>query len=170
MHAALLCCNPWNIISVQVDAVYLQPPAKEAKKLERKFKTLKYCDLNSITSPLTRSWANIKPTPNLSQELVYKCNEAEPRYPGGTLTVAPHTDPPHMEPMEWITHVEPKEGPDDFVEMVLEHIRKGLSFTCLGAPGTGKSKGILAKVREELLARGERVVCLAPTQIGRAHV
>jgi hypothetical protein len=38
-----------------------------------------------------------------------------------------------------------------------------LSFTCLGAPGTGKSKIILAKVREELLAQGERVVCLAPT-------
>ncbi len=61
------------------------------------------------------------------------------------------------------THTEPKEGPDDFVEKVLEHVRKGLSFTCLGAPGTGKSKGILAKVREELLAQGEKVVCLAPT-------
>ena len=36
-------------------------------------------------------------------------------------------------------------------------------MTCLGAPGTGKSNGILAKVREDLLARGERVVCLAPT-------
>ena len=48
-------------------------------------------------------------------------------------------------------------------EKVLEHVRKGLSFTCLGAPGTGKSKGILAKVREELLANGHRVVCLAPT-------
>ena len=33
----------------------------------------------------------------------------------------------------------------------------------MGAPGTGKSKGVLAKVREELLARGENVVCLAPT-------
>ncbi len=53
--------------------------------------------------------------------------------------------------------------PDDFVEKVLEHVRAGKSFTCLGAPGTGKSKGILAKVREDLLARGERVVCLAPT-------
>lgn len=30
-------------------------------------------------------------------------------------------------------------------------------------PGTGKSNGILAKVREELLANGERVACLAPT-------
>ena len=47
--------------------------------------------------------------------------------------------------------------------MVLEHVKVGKSFTCLGAPGTGKSKGILANVREELLAQGENVVCLAPT-------
>ncbi len=47
LHATLLSCSPRNIISVQVDAVYVQPPAKEAKKLERKFKTLRYCDLNS---------------------------------------------------------------------------------------------------------------------------
>ena len=75
----------------------------------------------------------------------------------------PHSGPPSPEILEWVTHVEPKEGPDEFVEKVLEHVRLGRSFTCLGAPGTGKSKGILAKVREEVLAQSENVVCLAPT-------
>ena len=163
LHQVLLTTDPRRIISIQVDAVYVQFQRSEAKKLERRFKTLKYCDLNSITSPLQRSWANVRSTPNPSQELVYKCNLSEPRYPGGSLTVAPHSDPPSPEILEWVTHVEPKEGPDEFVEKVLEHVRKGRSFTCLGAPGTGKSKGILTKVREELLASGERVVCLAPT-------
>ena len=54
-------------------------------------------------------------------------------------------------------------GPDEFVQKVLQHIRAGKSFTCLRAPGTGKTLGILAKVKEDLLTRGERVVCLAPT-------
>jgi len=72
-------------------------------------------------------------------------------------------DPPYHEELEWNVMEEPMDGPDEFVEKVLEHVRAGKSFTCLGAPGTGKSKGILAKVREDLLARGERVVCLAPT-------
>ena len=49
------------------------------------------------------------------------------------------------------------------MDKVLEHVRLRKSFTCLGAPGTGKSKGILLKVKEELLARGLNVVCLAPT-------
>ena len=47
--------------------------------------------------------------------------------------------------------------------MVLDHVKQNKSFTCLGAPGTGKTKGILAKVRDLLLEQGENVVCLAPT-------
>ena len=77
--------------------------------------------------------------------------------------MADHVDPPYHGELDWNVVVEPTEGPDNFVEKVLEHVRAGKSFTCLGSPGTGKSKGILAKVREDLLSRGERVVCLAPT-------
>ena len=74
----------------------------------------------------------------MSQEYVYKCNETEPRFPGGTLKIAEHADPPYHEKLEWNVVTEPMEGPDDFVERVLEHVRQGKSFTCLGAPGTGK--------------------------------
>ena len=42
-------------------------------------------------------------------------------------------------------------------------MKRKKAVTCLGAPGTGKTKGILAKVRELLLEQGENVVCLAPT-------
>lgn len=132
LHQVLLTTDPRRTISIQVDAVYVQFQRSEAKKLERKFKILRYCDLNTVTSPLPRSWANIKSTPNPSQELVYKCNLSEPRYPGGSLTVAAHSDPPTPEILEWVTHVESKEGPDEFVEKVLEHVRNGLSFTCIG--------------------------------------
>ena len=75
---------------------------------------------------------------------MYKCNEAEARFPGGTLKIADHVDPPYHEKLEWNVIEEPTnidEGPDDFVERGLEHFRQGKSFTCLGAPGTGKSKG-----------------------------
>ena len=68
--------------------------------------------------------------------------------------MAEHVDPPYHEQLEWNVIEEPAEGPDNFVERVLEHVRQGKSSTCLGAPGTGKSTGILCKVREDLLARG----------------
>jgi len=151
------------VLSIQVDGIYLQPPKREFKKLQRQFRSLRYCDLYKTSSPLVRSVTHVRQEASRSTELVYKANECEPRFPGGTLKVAEHMDPPYHEQLVWKTHTEPKEGPDDFVEKVLEHVRNGLSFTCLGAPGTGKSKGILAKVREELLAQGENVVCLAPT-------
>ena len=73
LHATLLFCDPRNVISIQVDAVYLQPPAKEAKKLERKFKTLRYCDLNRVTSPLQRSLGqrqtDSKPKPGVGVQM-----------------------------------------------------------------------------------------------------
>ena len=75
----------------------------------------------------------------------------------------PPIDPPSIEPLLWTVLVEPKEGPGDFIEKVLDHVTQKKAFTCLGAPGTGKTKGVLAKVRELLLEQGQNVVCLAPT-------
>ena len=86
---------------------------------------MKYCDLNGIVSPLPRSLTNIRSSNNESKELVYKCCACDPRFPGGNLTVAPSIDPPNVESLEWTVHVEPKEGPDDFVELVLEHVKQG---------------------------------------------
>lgn len=139
------CTELKRVLSIQVDGLYLQPPKREFKKLQRNFRGLRYCDLHKISSPLVRSVTHVRQEPSRSIELEYKANECEPRFPGGTLKVAEHVDPPYHEQLAWKTYTEPKEGPDDFVEKVLEHVRKGLSFTCLGAPGTGKSKGILAK-------------------------
>ena len=85
-----------GIISIPVDAVYVHFLRSEAEKLETKLRTLRYCDLNSVTSPLPRSRVNVKFDQHPSQELVYKCNQSEPRYLGGSLTVAPQTYPPHM--------------------------------------------------------------------------
>ena len=67
------------------------------------------------------------------------------------MTVAPSIDPPYVEPLEWTVHVEPKEGPDEFVDQVLDHVKQKKAFTCLGDPGTGNTNGIVAKVREFLL-------------------
>ena len=74
------------------------------------------------------------------------------------MTIAPPIDPPSIEPLLWTALVEPKEGPDNFVDKVLDHVKQHKAFTCLGAPGTGKTKGILAKVRGRLLEQGENVV------------
>ena len=85
--------------------------------------------------------AQVRQEPRQSREPVYKCNEvAEPRLPGGILKLADHVSPPYHGELDWNVVVEPTEGPDDFAEKeVLEHVRAGKSFTCLGSPGTGKS-------------------------------
>jgi len=93
---------------------------------------------------------------------VYKVKECEPRFPGGTLKIAEHTPPPYHVDLEWQTYVEPKCGPDDFLEKIVEQVKIGKSFTVLGPPGTGKT-WILAKVKECLEELGQRVACLAPT-------
>ena len=158
LQALLLNTDPRRIISIQVDAVYVQIPKAEVKKHENRFKNLKYCHLNIIASPLPRSLTHIKSQNNTSCELVYKCTHCEPRFPGGTLTVAPSIDPPDVEPLEWTYHVGSNDGPDNFVDKVLDHVKQKKAFTCLGAPGTGKTRGILANVRELLLEQGETVV------------
>ena len=76
--------------------------------------------------------------------------------------MAPRIDPPCMEPLEWSTHVEPRAGPDEFLEQILNHFRQGLSATVLGPPEVGKT-WVLGKVKEALGELGGRVVCLAPT-------
>ena len=86
-----------RILSIQVDGIYMQFPKKEDKRLEKRFRSIRYCDLNSLAAPKVLA----KQTPNSSQALVYKCEEKEPRYPGGTLKVAEHVDPPIPEAMAW---------------------------------------------------------------------
>ena len=158
------CTQLRRVISIQVDGVYLQPCKRDLPTIQRRFRVLKYADLPKIGPPLAKRLTRVRQEPCQSQEYVYKCNEvAEPRLPGGTLKLAENVDPPYHDGLSWDVVAEPTEGPDDFAEKVLEHVRAGRSFTCLGAPGTGKSKGVLARVREDLLSRGERVVCLAPT-------
>ena len=44
VSVALQCNN--RILSIQVDGIYVQFPQKEAQKLERRFRSLRYCDLN----------------------------------------------------------------------------------------------------------------------------
>ena len=87
----------------------------------------------------------------------------ELRYQGGELTIAEeHTDAPYHEHLAWETFTGPKHGEDDFLDRILEHARSGHSFTCLGAPGAGKT-WVLAKIKECLEELGENAVCLEPT-------
>lgn len=157
------CTELRRVLSIQVDGIYLQPPKKEFKKLQKQFRSLRYCDLHKVTSPLIASISkSAKQDPSKSDELVYKANECEPRFPGGTLKIADHVDPPYPDELTWTTYTEPKHGPDEFLERVLQQVNMGKSFTLLGAPGVGKTL-ILSKVQERLQELNQNVVCLAPT-------
>ena len=116
LQALILTTDSKIILSIQVDAVYVQVPKAEVKKIEHTFNNLNYCDLSSIASPLPRNITTVKTPNNESKGLVYKCSPCEPRFPGGTLTIAPPIDPPSIEPLLWTVLEEPEEGPADFAE------------------------------------------------------
>ena len=90
----------------------------------------------------------------------------EPKYPGGTLTLAEQIAPPTHKPLEWRVVVEPLEvGTDAFIsDVILPHVEAGLSCTVLGPPGTGKTE-CLKKIAATLEAQGHRVA-----KISLAHV
>ena len=86
-----------------------------------------------------KSLAKFQQTPNRSEAPVYKCEEKEPRYPGGTLKIAEHVDPPIPEAMEWETIAEPRDGEDTFIDTILAQVRQGKSFTCLEVQELGRA-------------------------------
>ena len=116
------CSQLRRVLSIQVDGIYLQCARCDMNKIQRRFRSLRYCDLHKINQPLLSQWRclsiynRVRQEPCKSQEYVYKCNETEPKFPGGTLKVAESITPPYSEQLEWNTIEEPTEGPDDFVE------------------------------------------------------
>ena len=143
------CSKLRKILSIQIDGIYLQPPKTDFEKIQKQFQSIRYCDLHKCTSPLIASMSVptlVKQEASKSTELVYKANECEPKFPGGTLKIAEHLDPPYHDELAWTTYSEPKRGPDEFLERVLQQVNMGKSFTILGAPGVGKT-WILAKVK-----------------------
>ena len=105
------CTELRRVLSIQVDGIYVRLPKREYQKLQRQFRSMRYCDLHTISSPLVRSVTHVRQEPSRSTELVYKANECEPRFPGGMLRVAGHVNPPYHEQLVWKTYAEPKEGP-----------------------------------------------------------
>ena len=65
------------------------------------------------------------------------------------MKVAEHVDPPYHDELTWTIHAEPKEGPNEFLEQILDQVNMGNSFNLLGAPGVGKT-WVLAKVKQRL--------------------
>ena len=110
-----------RILSIQVDAIYIQPPKRENQKVINKFRAIRYKDLNDqVANPFSKKYN----TPSKSEELVYKCNVTEPRFPGGILTVSPYIPPPIHTPLSWNIYREDLGGPDNFMEQILQQIRE----------------------------------------------
>ena len=176
------CTELRHVLSIQVDALYIQAPKRDFQKLEVTFKGLRYCHLHKSPYPkalamgdtpriqkslkiTSLSSTHLHQEPCKSTELVYRVKTCEPRFPGGKLKIATHTEPPYPKLLEWDTQTESKRGPDDFLQRILDHVSADKSFTCIGCPGTGKT-WILAKVKEHLEALGKKVACIAPTHAG----
>ncbi len=96
---------------------------------------------------------------NKSREVVYKVKECAPQFPGGCLKIADHVDPPIHNELKWNIY---SEKDDNFLDLILNHVSVGRSFTCLGPPGVGQTY-VLSQVYDSLTEAGERVICLGPT-------
>ena len=71
---------------------------------------------------------------------MYKYKELETvRFPGGTLKLAGHTEPPTHKELNWNVIEEPLEGEDDFKHIILAQILSGTSWFIGGGPGAGQS-------------------------------
>jgi len=98
--------------------------------------SIKYKDLNDqVVNPFTKRYT----LQNESEELVYKCNTTEPGLPGGVQTVSQYVPSPIHTPLSWNICMEDLEGPDTFMEQILQQIREDKSFPSVGRPGVGKT-------------------------------
>ena len=138
----------------------MQPPKRELQKISDVFTSVKYKDLHKLTQT-SLNFAKTQSSPNNSEEFVYRVTKCDPKFPGGTLSLAKHCEAPFHTLLQWEQHTEQKDE-DNFLDEILKHVEDGKSFTCLGPPGVGKTH-ILGTAYEKLQAIGERVACLAPT-------
>ena len=124
----------------------------------------RYCDLHkALREGLRRYDGRPRQRDMESPHEVYKVKDVpEAKFPGGTLALAQHVEPPAHRELEW--RVCEEEGDSFIADVVLPHVEAGLSCTVLGPPGVGKTE-CLKKVEAVLVAQGHQV-----KKLSLAHV
>ena len=103
--------KPERILAIEVDGISFQPSKRQKKEIEKKFNELTYNTVQQAHRGLLQRWCKYTQAQINSKAHMYKCKELETmRFPGGTLKLAEHTEPPMHKELNWNVIEEPLEG------------------------------------------------------------
>jgi len=148
-----------RVLSIQVDCVNFQPGRKKARQIVEELEGVTYAGLHMACRRPLAKFCGPQQAQIASTELVYQLKklDAQPKI-GGQLQLHEGVRPALTAP-EWIVQRE-SEFSGDFAAHVIEHVCSGNSCCVTGPPGVGKS-WLLMKIRDALVASGERVEVVA---------
>ena len=129
-------CDPNHVFSFRVDELVVRVAKSRAPKFVESVEKITYADLADILPPGRRRTLQ---TPNTSTAKVFRTRfVADPQPPAGELVLR-DAAAPVLPAATWDVRYEPLDGPDDFLERILDHVRNGGSLAVEGPAGTGKT-------------------------------
>jgi hypothetical protein len=154
-------CDPKQIYSFRVDELVVQVAKNRVPPFIKAAESLTYGDLRAILPP-GRKPALQEQNPSTAQ--VYRTRFiAEPQPPAGALELH-EAAAPELPEASWATRYEPLDGPDEFLQTIVEHVVNGASMIVEGTAGTGQTVVLRAvqNALEEQLSRCQ-AICLTHT-------
>ena len=102
--------------------------------------------------------------PNTSKAQVFRIRFVAEAQPSAGELVIRDAEAPVLPEATWNVRCEPLDGPDTFLQEILEHVRSGASLTVEGIAGTGKTVALRA-VQAALEEAGVKcqAICLTHT-------
>ena len=151
-----------RILSIHVDAVIFAPLKKREREITEQLQDITYSNVHAVTRRPLAKYAGPIQAAMTSDECIFTVKKlCQAPGLGGELKICDEALP-ILDTRGWITAEEPTEGPDEFHDKILEHILSGKSCHISGPPGVGKSF-LLRRIYEALIAKGELVQTVAPT-------
>jgi len=171
MAKALILGRRWSdpkyLYSLRVDELVLHVAKSKVPKFLEAVGKVTYASLPDILPPGCKAVLQIR---NNSAAPVFKTHfVSEPQPAAGPLELREDAPMPALPAASWQTHLEPLEGPDDFLEKILEHVRSGGSLLVEGVAGTGKTV-VLRAVQQALEQSGVRCQAICLTHTGARNI
>jgi hypothetical protein len=159
-------CDPKHIYSFRVDELVVKVAKGRVPAFIKAVEALTYEDLRKLL-PRGRKPALQEANPSTAQ--VYRTRfVAEPQPPAGPLQLL-ESKPPELPEAIWQTYREPLDGPDAFLDRIVEHVLKGESAIVEGCAGTGKTV-VLRAAQKALEEQGHRCQAICLTHAGARNI
>ena len=159
-------CDPKYIYSLRVDELIVHVAKSKVPKFIEAIGKVTYADLADILPPGRKRVLSIQ---NTSTAPVFRTRfVAEPQPPAVALAIR-DAEIPVLPAATWQTRHEPLEGPDNFLDDILEHVKSGGSMIVEGVAGTGKTV-VLRAVQSALERAGVKCQAVCLTHTGSRNI